>query len=483
MKLSHGILFILLTYALQGCAPYEQYRTEYSLCRSPQKDCTKSALQWHDPETSAESGYFLGFVEFDDQGDLKDRRQMHAVVDHLYTEAAKKDLLMVVFIHGWHHTARPNDGNIETFQKVLSKIATAETIEAGKAGRPAREVMGIYGGWRGDSLALGPLNVITFWDRKNTASEVGHGDVTELLSRIELVKRTKDSIARRDAATQQLTRIANDAKNKKQSANSVNDEPLTPASVCAEPTKESTTEISSNTKLVVVGHSFGGLVVQSAIGQILEDRAIRTKGGNEGCMADVEGFGNLVVMINPAFEAQQYSTLRNVSSERKSYPPQQLPALLILTSKGDDATGIAFPLGRRFSTVFEKDGWKGENISAVGHYPPYLTHELYKNPSSKTDPNLLSSWAKDAPSNKKLAIAGLILERTKDGSRNPYLNVSVTQDLIEDHNDIGRPEIIEFIKQMILLSTTPDKDRNSINFYTTTPVSVPAPADPVQPKP
>lgn len=49
---------------------------------------------------------------------------------------------------------------------------------------------------------------------------------------------------------------------------------------------------------MVVGHSFGGLVVQSAVGQILEDRAVRTKGGDYGCQLDVEGFANLVVLIN-----------------------------------------------------------------------------------------------------------------------------------------------------------------------------------------
>lgn len=483
MKVSNGILLLVLIYALQGCAPHKQYRTEYNLCRSSVEVCNKSALQWHKLDTSDGAGYFLGFVEFDDQGDFKDRPQMHAVVDHLNSEAAKHDLLMVVFVHGWHHTAQPNDGNIKTFKKVLSKIATTEIEEAKKSGRQAREIAGVYAGWRGDSLSLGPLNVITFWDRKNTALKVGHGSVIELLSRIELIKRTKDSIARQEAAEQQVVKFAHD-------------KPLTFDSVCAQPIQQaysigadtkardfSAAEISSSTKLVVVGHSFGGLVVQSAIGQILEDRAIRTKGGDDGCQLDVEGFGNLVVMINPAFEAQQYSTLHNVSSERDWYPPQQLPVQLILTSKGDDATGIAFPLGRRFSTAFEKDGWNGKNINAVGHYAPYLTHELYKSESLTIDSSLLSSWANDNNASNKLKIAGLTLERTKNGNRNPYLNVSVSQDLIKDHNDIGRPEIIEFIKQMILLSTTPDKDRNYISFYIKAPLQLPAQALPVQSKP
>lgn len=463
MKIAQSALIMVLTFIIQGCAPYKQYRTDYNLCTAPDSDCQRSSLQQHGSIRSTES-YFLGFVEFDDQGEFKDRAQMHAVIDYLNAAAYEDDILMVVFVHGWHHTAQPYDDNIVKFQQVLSGIAKAESQDADVARpkRKARKVAGIYAGWRGDSLALGPLNVITFWDRKNTALKVGHGDITELLSRLELIKRSKDSIARREA----VERI-----NRSVVHGYPVDEQSTIDPVCTQ--DGSFAKITSNTKLVIVGHSFGGLVVQSAIGQILEERGIRTKGGDSGCQTDVEGFGNLVVMINPAFEAQQYSTLYHISSERNWFPPQQLPVQLILTSKGDDATGIAFPLGRRLSTIFEKDGWRGENLYTVGHYAPYITHELYKGKSLPSNPSALSNWAVISNSSNKLSIAGLTLERTKNGNLNPYLNVSVSSDLIKDHNDIGEPEIIEFIKQMILLSTIPDEERKFINFYTEEPIVLP----------
>lgn len=36
---------------------------------------------------------------------------------------------------------------------------------------------------------------------------------------------------------------------------------------------------------------------------------------------------------------------------------------------------------------------------------------------------------------------------------NPYLNVKVDKQLIAGHNDVFRPEIMEFIRMLIVLST------------------------------
>lgn len=445
MKPIFAAATLCLVIAIGACAPYIPYRTQNTLCHTNEADCSKATLQWHAGTSTSPGDYFLGFVEFNDQGDLWQRQGMDAVINHLNTEAAARDLLIVVFVHGWHHSAEEGDGNINTFRTVLANVAVAEAA----SGRTAREVAGVYVGWRGDSLALGPINNVTFWDRKNTAEKVGHGEVTELLSRIELIKRTQDSKAR-DAAFE--------AKSKSDAGSKQSTEENRCGKLIA-----AGQDVTSQTKLVVIGHSFGGLVVQTSIGQILEDRAIRTKGGDYGCQLDVEGFGNLVVLINPAFEAQRYSGLHDIASHRTWFPPQQLPVEVILTSKADDATGVLFPLGRRINTVFERDGWDKKNLTAVGHYQPYITHELYKAEPAQPDTRpLMKAWAAGGQPSKRLTIAGLTLERTQLGDRNPYMNVSVNGDLIKNHNDIGEPQIIEFLKQMILLSTVPENDRHFI---------------------
>lgn len=441
-----GMLLLLL---ISGCTPFAQYRTEYDLCTNPEgvlsTACEKHALQ----EVPAGEGakYLLGFVEFDDQGLLWDRRQMRAILDRLEVESASHDLLMVAFVHGWKHSAAPGDGNIETFRNVLARLSLDEAQISHKTGRPARRVAGLYLGWRGGTVSVPVVENLSFWERKNTAQKVGHGGMTEVLSRLEQIKRDKDSV---------------------------------------EPPERRAT------RLVVIGHSFGGAVVHNALGQILESRFVRTV-GPDGVQGDVEGFGNLVLLINPAFEARQFAALSDMSAERGSYFKTQLPVVAVLTSEADYATRYAFPAGRVLSTLFEKTHetprWnaavrheesieEGEsNVSAVGHFEPYRTHRLYPakfvargSTSALTSSESLrsallaaSSWEDDRPSSK-ITFGDLILERTATSAgRNPNMVIYVDKQLIADHNDIDDERIIEFIKQLILISTLSKESKDTVS--------------------
>ena len=97
-------------------------------------------------------------------------------------------------------------------------------------------------------------------------------------------------------------------------------------------------------------------------------------------------------LINPAFEAAQYSTLSDMANERRTYFPSQRPILVVLTSEADQATGIAFTIGQSLATKFESDrvvtrtnavtrqevefDQRQTSITAVGHFAPYRTHYL-----------------------------------------------------------------------------------------------------------
>ncbi|MDN5849601.1 MAG: lipase family protein, partial [Nitrococcus sp.] len=257
---------VLAILTLCGCTPPKQYHTVYKpICVSatprPSPECETHALQ-RLPTASEGNHYLLGFIEFDDQGQLWDRQQMSAVVNKLIGEAANKNLLMVVFVHGWKHNAAPDDANVATFREMLRELTDAEVKLAKGLGtsarapkRPPREIVGVYIGWRGASVTLPLIKELTFWDRKNTAQKVGRGGVTEVLSRLESIKRVKQHIGE-----------------------------------------------SGHTRLVIVGHSFGGAVVYTALSHILENRFVRTT-GPAGEQSDVGGFGDLVVLINPALEA------------------------------------------------------------------------------------------------------------------------------------------------------------------------------------
>jgi len=180
---------------LSACAPLTQYRTtDYRLCDDPAgfaKHCETHSLQ----QLPAADGvsYLLGFVEFDDQGQIWDRKQMWAVIDKLKCRGGRKRFADGGFAHGWKHSAATGDRNIETFRKVLARLSEDELHIGCKTGLSARRIVGVYPGWRGESVNIPYLDKLTFWDRKSTAQVVGHGGVTEVLSRMELVKRDKDS--------------------------------------------------------------------------------------------------------------------------------------------------------------------------------------------------------------------------------------------------------------------------------------------------
>ena len=441
-------LIATVSICMAGCASFEQYRTDYNLCpvnsadSAPQCESHASLQQ----VTNQDGGnYLLGFIEFDDQGQLWDRKQMDAVVGKLYEQVGAQDLLMVVFVHGWKHSAAPGDKNIDTFREVLANVAKAEAQQSRLAGVPPRQVAGVYLGWRGGSLTVPWIENLTFWERKNTANKVGHGGVTEVLTRLELIKLDKDS----------------------------------------------TVQSGSRTKLAVVGHSFGGLVVNAALSQILEARFVRTI-GPDGRATNAEGFGNLVVLINPAVEALAYAPLSDMSTERGSYFDNQLPVLVALTSEADMATRYAFPAGRWVSTLFEKtvpsierrNRFTGKteaidendaNVTAVGHFESYRTHRLYPSGQSSTQTptqspeatlgalrNTSLAWVHDKPGSK-IDFSGVTLERgmTSPG-RDPYLMVYVDGRLIKNHNHIDDPRIIEFIKQVILISTQTPEQASSV---------------------
>jgi hypothetical protein len=81
---------LLALVLLTACAPHTRHRSNYQRCVSaqPDTDCPASALQEYRPATPSEPGYLLGFIEFDDQGQLFYRAQMTAVVNAVLEEAA-----------------------------------------------------------------------------------------------------------------------------------------------------------------------------------------------------------------------------------------------------------------------------------------------------------------------------------------------------------------------------------------------------------
>lgn len=412
------IFALILCGILTACADNVQYRTDYEPCTSdtPEMACPDKAVQVTiDPQNPEQVNYLLGFIEFDDQGQLFDRKQLQSLEDLLIKEGHQNNLIMVVFVHGWKHNARPGDENIRQFRKILTKLAEAEN----KLASVPRKVVGIYLGWRGQSFHFGPLTNLTFWDRKNTAHKVGHGGAVEVLARLEGLR---------------------------------NIEQITDPGTQGRPTR-----------FVIVGHSFGGALVHSALSQLLMERFIDI----EAKAQSPRQFSDLVVLINPAFEAMRHATLYAMADER-SYFPGQKPILAILTSEADLATKIAFPLGRSFSTFWEKernDFQEAANITAVGHFRPFQTHYLDWQPwpTGRTEtefdvqteavPKLLAAASQDWQQQRPILFPGSVLRHQgTTHALNPYLNIYVNKRIIQGHNEIYDDRLVEFLRHFILFS-------------------------------
>lgn len=444
------ILSLTIALLLNGCATNDTYRQiSDATCIVVTDDkgkainkCDGHSIQLHNQ--GQPNKYTLGFVEINDQGQFRDnRQQLNSLIKALESTSNDEPLIISVFVHGWHHNAKEGDPNIESFKKSLAELAEVYKDFAIK-----RKVFGVYVGWRGDSVNVDYINEFTFWDRKNTADNVGHVSLSELLLRLEKVKNDKNQVERE--------RNADQKDNKK---------------------------TKGRNRLAIIGHSFGGAAVFQSTAQIMASRFMlsqqkvdaNTKSDNK----TIKGIGDVVVLINPAFEAIKYAPLFDLAQAQCKYEQMQKPKLVILTSENDNATKKLFPIGRFFSTLFEKHGVVRRNDcglpitfsesdadkTAVGHFEPLITHKLKPVTKASSSTNTFRKVAcDDWPSQKNgepinFGLTDLI-SLGKTVERNPYLNIKVDSKISNDHNDIFGKELLDFIQLVTFASTDPNCDGN-----------------------
>ena len=235
----------------------------------------------------------------------------------------------------------------------------------------------------------------------------------------------------------------------------------------------------SNSRMTVVGHSFGAQVVHTALQGVLADRMIDTR-GDKIFQENYKRFAHMVILINPAFEALRVSTLFDMSQEDcRDYPKDQIPNLVMLTSEADKITRYVFPYVGRGLVFLEsyqdlnrqictKDGVVKRTINefeanrtSIGHFEPYQTHKLTplqdKN-MRKSDFNfrsLKTAWLGQS-FGSQLDFEGVSLTHLgRTQPLNPYLNIYVDGSLMKNHNDIWGKEVIGFLRDLIIMATTP----------------------------
>ena len=329
-----------------------------------------------------EKRYELFIVEFDDQGrSFGDRSQIEPLAKR-FTEATnnKEDLIVLAFAHGWRHNASDEDTNFCNFKRVLE-----ETAEVEAQSRKPRPVVGVYVAWRGLSWEsrCDLIEWVTFWGRQTAGRRVGAGSSREVFGRLRHYRH--DRVKGGGAPV-----------------------------------------------LVIVGHSFGGLVVYTAMAQSLIEAASTDP--------DKEAYSNyadLVLLVNPAFEGARYLPIQDLVTHRQHAPDKleahaQPPLFISVTSKTDDATKKAFPLGNLPSLLWER--WRDRRerqaiLNTMGHIEWMRTHDLDLGPDG--------NWEIKPPT-----------------APQPFWVVAADDKIIHGHSEIFTVPFLKFLKDQIFRQVT-----------------------------
>ena len=443
---------MLVAWAAAGCTALQPYRTTDA---NPPPACDPDeqyqvALPCQAAVLERSAHYDLYFTEFTDQGlqypaeefPQAAAYQINRTLQGLKQTAATpgvQGISLVVFVHGWKHDARHDDGNVRDFRALLQSAGLLE-----QARGSGYRVVGIYVGWRGRSLGGGPLANLSFWSRKSAALRVAQGSTRELLSRLRNFKCTQSLPAGSDgdcdeAATSRLPRV----------------------------------------RMLLVGHSFGGWIVYNAVAGSLIESLTHAHNTDRPGSANSR-FGDMVVLLNPAFEATRYTPLHRIATTTRQ-PGYQAPLLVSVTSSADWATRSAFPVGRIFNSVFERTVGTEERVASVrtmGHVRDYITHELR---ATDEQPAGCAGWvplrqvtgaqarqqarvnlqAEQANAEafggagaplpagwQRTFCGGARLTHTAHDPNSIIWNVRTDGSIMNGHDDIDDPKLIDFVRQL-----------------------------------
>jgi hypothetical protein len=241
--------------------------------------------------------YKFAFIEFGDQGSALDTSQRVAAINVI--RQAHRPLLFV-YIHGWMNNA--NSGDVCRFEHFIDMVSRLPEVTQTKS-----NVIGVYIAWRGKNLSVPGLDLLTFWNRK-----LAGGD-----------------IAAQNSCLATINELALAAR-----------EPGKQVHHC-----------------VLMGHSFGGLVLSNTISHSILD--VSSTGARNASPWD------MAVVFNPADTAigtrqlmSELDYLYKYDASRGAYVgrtpgadegvvmKEDRPLLIVLQSENDMATGKFFPIGQ-----------------------------------------------------------------------------------------------------------------------------------------
>jgi hypothetical protein len=254
---------------------------------------------WPNGKPAADVRYYLSFVEFKENGEpyalMLDQKEVtpeqpptteaEALKDHLsQLAAAHKSNYVIVFVHGWRRDARVGDPNVADLRIYAGHVAAflaERCIEANQYCDTA--VTAVYVGWRGASID-------EQWLRDRFGSWI-----SEMIARLAAMPTLFD---RRQVS-----------------------EKIAPAVVSFLRAINADLGLDANrpraqtgNRMIVLAHSLGAHLIMVGLGQTLLD-SIREHQANDILRPPV---GNLIVLLNPASEAANWTALQRTIMERQA---------------------------------------------------------------------------------------------------------------------------------------------------------------------
>jgi hypothetical protein len=389
----------------------------------------------------------VGIIEFTEWGGLWGDTQRTRVVEEVRRIAQEQGSTVVVYAHGWHHSARWNDTNLVSFRHVLRFLARQPQVgmhcTLSASARHSR-VVGIYIGWRGESLPLPGANLATIFSRKRVAQAIG-GPSTNW----EAMKVRRHLLVRQSQLANVLRQLE-----------TIRDEANRNANVDGRPF----------TSLTITGHSLGGAMLLSAMQQIVFNKTIDDATPIDS--NDLHRVGDAVILLNPAVEASRYKTFRaQVSS--KDFDEKQRPILLVLSSDGDTPNKIALKIARVLVTAFTPRRWRDwrDSTTALGFSLGDISHRLAVQQADGKElldtplENLKPAFFPDGISLADKKRARFNLAATRKFGRplnlnnlsgmkdfNPFMVIRTDKAIIRNHNDIFSSGVMSFLIPLVTAS-------------------------------
>jgi hypothetical protein len=294
---------------LAGCTPNAPYR-DLNVSRDPSNF---GGYIGGEPQQKSfyartfKEPYDLAFIEFDEKGDFWDRQQLGYAYQQIekLSRNPRKPPLLLIYIHGWQNNASAKTHDVANFRGLLSRLARNAQISENY------QVFGIYLGWRGllvpggtdlfsQALYFIPHNT-TFWSRKDTATRVAGEPMSEAIF-----------------ATVHAARKSN-----------------------------------PQARTVLIGHSFGALVLEKTLAQALP-AAFYAQEDSGGGHSKLIPPADMILLLNSASESIYAKELMDMfrRAHFSGDISSRRPLILSVTSEGDVDTGNLFPIGTRLSNAF-----------------------------------------------------------------------------------------------------------------------------------